>query len=377
MKKCRVLELIGGSLTDGGAETLVKDYVMNLDKNRFEAAVFVDWTISETANTKILTEKGQLIYTAYPGYSLFWRGINRFFRKTFIVRGIRKAIREFNPDVIHVHLNALQYLTMLGDELKGRKLFYTCHSTVEAMLVQCPEEDKAARELVHRYGLRFIALHDAMANELNARYGVDDTTVLNNGIDIDRFRHVKETKKEIRDSIGIPDESFVVGHVGRFVPVKNHEFILKIFKRVIEIRPDSVLLLVGDGEGLDDFKNKVAESGLNKCVVILSNRTDVPQLLKAMDVFLFPSLFEGLGNALIEAQAAGIRCVASKNVPESAFVSDLVYPMDLSDSLEKWCDAVLDTNKHGVYNDRMGEYDIKSSVRELERLYLKGKTIGE
>lgn len=370
MKKCRVLELIGGSLTDGGAETLVKDYVMNLDKNRFEAAVFVDWTISETANTKILTEKGQLIYTAYPKYSLFWRGIDRYFRTTFMVRGIRKAIREFNPDVIHVHLNALQYLTMLGDELKGRKLFYTCHSTVEAMLVQCPEEDKAARELVRRYGLRFIALHDAMANELNARYGVDDTTVLNNGIDTDRFKHVKETKKEIRDSIGIPDESFVVGHVGRFSEEKNHKLILEIFKKAKEKKNKAFLLLVGDGQLKPEVEEKLKKAELDTSSLILSHRSDIPRILKSMDVFLFPSTYEGLGIALIEAQSAGIRCVVSKNVPEEAFVSDLVTPIDLSESLDCWAEAVVDEKRRSSYKNRLGEYDIKTSVRKLEKLYL-------
>ena len=370
MKKCRVLELIGGSLSDGGAETLVKDYVLNLDKERFETAVFVDWTIADTANTKILTEKKQLIYTAYPKYSLFWRGINRYFRKTFMVRGIRKAVKEFNPDVIHIHLAALQYLTLLEYELKGRKLLYTCHSTVDAKLIQFPKEDWAARELVHNQGLRFIALHDQMANELNDRYGVNDTIVLNNGIDINRFRDVKETKREIRDSIGISDEAFVIGHVGRFVPVKNHDFILRIFKRVLETRSDSVLLLIGEGEQLEEFKKKVKSLYLENRVIILSNRTDVPRLLKAMDVFLFPSLFEGLGNALIEAQVSGIRCVASKNVPESAFVSNLVCPIALSEPLDSWCNAVLDSNRIGHYEDRLEEYDIKSSVKKLERLYL-------
>ena len=370
MKKCRVLELIGGSLTDGGAETLVKDYVMNLDKNRFEAAVFVDWTISETANTKILTEKGQLIYTAYPGYSLFWRGIDRYFRTTFMVRGIKKAIKMFDPEVIHVHLDALSYLSELGSVLDGRRLYYTCHSTVEAMFGESPAEEVAAKELIDKHGLRLIALHDCMAEDLNRLFNVSDSIVINNGIDTGRFRDVEESRESIRMSLGIPEKAFVVGHVGRFVAVKNHNFILKVFERVHNVKPDSMLLLVGDGEGLDAFKKNAADSGLDKCVVILSNRTDVPRLLKAMDVFLFPSLFEGFPVSLIEAQASGLRCVVAENVPESSFLSTLVFPLSLSDPLDSWCNAVLDENTRGPYKNRLEEYNIGYSVEKLEKLYL-------
>ena len=370
MEKCKVLELIGGSLTDGGAETLVKDYVLNIDKERFETAVFVDWKISEMANTKKLTDSGQLIFTAYPNYSLFWRGINKFFRKTFMIRGIKKAIRLFNPDAIHIHLAALQYLLFVKEDLKGIKLFYTCHSTVKAKLIDNPEEDTAANRLSHEFGMRFIALHDSMADELNERYGVKNSIVINNGIDIERFHNVKETKVDIRKTLGIPEQTFVVGHVGRFVDVKNHDFILKVFEKVHEEKPDSLLLLIGDGEQLEQFKDRVKAAGLEKSVLILSNRSDIPQLLKAMDVFVFPSIFEGLGIALIEAQAAKLRCIVSKNVPKEAFVSELVIPLSLSDSLDSWCDAILDSKRRGPYEDRLEEFNIKSAVRKLEKVYL-------
>lgn len=370
MEKCRVLELIGGSLTDGGAETLVKDYALNIDRDRFETAVFVDWKIPETANTRILTGNRQLIYTAYPRYSLFWRGVNKFFRRAFLVRGIRKTIKEFNPAVIHVHLDALSYLCYLKSELRGRKLFYTCHSTVKAMLGENEKEFQAAKNLIKSNGLRFIALHQQMADELNKMFGVNNSIVINNGIDIERFSNVKETKEEIRKTLGIPEQAFVVGHVGRFVDVKNHIFILEVFNKVHNERPETMLLLIGDGEQLEQFKERVKAVGLEKSVLILSNRPDIPQLLKAMDVFLFPSTYEGLGIALIEAQAAGIRCVVSKNVPKEAFISDLVIPLDLSESIDYWSDAVLDEQRRSSYPNRLDEYDISVSVRTLEKIYL-------
>lgn len=370
MKKCRVLELIGGSLTDGGAETLVKDYVLNIDKDRFETAIFVDWTIGETANTRILTESGQLIFTAYPIYSLFWRVINRYFRRTYMVRGIRKAIKEFNPDVIHIHLDALSYLSELGSVLDGRRLYYTCHSTVEAMFGENPAEEVAAKELIDKHGLRLIALHDCMAEDLNRLFNVSDSIVINNGIDIGRFRDVEESCESIRMSLGIPEKAFVVGHVGRFSEVKNHNLIVEIFRKVKEKQENAFLLLVGDGELKAEIERKIKEAGLDSSSLILSNRTDIPRVLKAMDIFLFPSIFEGLGIALVEAQAAGLRCVVSNNVPDSACVSNLVCSKSLSDSVESWSEAVLDTNRRGPYKNGLEEYDIRLSVSKLEKLYL-------
>lgn len=369
MEKCRVLELIGGSLSDGGAETLVKDYVLNIDKNRFETAVFVDWIFPGTANTKILTDSGQTIFYAYPRYSLFWRGMNKIFRRAFLVRGIRKAIEKFNPDVIHVHLDALSYLCDMKSAIRGRRLFYTCHSTVEAMLEENQAEFQAARDLIESTGLRFIALHRQMADELNRRFGVSDTEVVKNGIDIERFQSVDESREEIRSNLGIPIDSFVIGHVGRFSEEKNHGMILEIFRKVKESRNKAFLLLVGDGILRPTIEAKLNESGLDTASLILSHRTDIPRILKAMDVFLFPSTFEGLGIALIEAQAAGIRCVVSKNVPEEAFVSNLVLPVDLSEPVDCWCDAVLN-GQRSLYGNRLSEYDIKTSVRKLEDLYL-------
>lgn len=370
MEKCRVLELIGGSLTDGGAETLVKDYVLNIDRKRFETAVFVDWKILGTANTRVLTESGEHIFTAYPEYSLFWRGINKIFRRSFLVRGIRKTIKKYNPDVIHVHLSALSYLCYLKSDIKGRRLFYTCHSTVKAMLKENETELHAAQDLVKSSGLRFIALHQQMAEELNQMFGVSDTAVVNNGINLERFKSVDERREEIRSNLGIPIDSFVIGHVGRFSEEKNHKKILEVFKKVKERQNNAFLLLVGDGELLEETKRTIQVLKLEDSILILSNRSDVPRLLKAMDVFLFPSVFEGLGIALIEAQTAGIRCVVSKNVPEEAFVSDLVIPIDRSESLDCWADAVVDEKRRSSYKNRLNEYDIKSAVRKLEKIYM-------
>ena len=370
MKKCRVLELIGGSLSDGGAETLVKDYVAYLDPERFESAVFVDWIVPKAANTRILKENREKVFTVYPRYDLFWRGVNKYLRKTFFVHQLKRTIRKFNPDVIHVHLSALEYLSKVGEELKGRRILYTCHNTPSMMIEYGSPEDVAVGELVRGYSMRLIALHKDMAEELNARYGVRDTVVINNGITLDRFRKQPEGKEDIRKSLGIPLEAFVIGNIGRFSEEKNHEQIIKVFKSVREIKENAFLLLIGAGELKSYIERLIESNSLSQNTLILSNRTDVPRLLKAMDVFLLPSLYEGFPISLIEAQAVGLRCVVSDTVTSDSFITGKVTALNLNDPDEKWRDEVLNLEGGDGYPDRLEAFDIKDVIKRVEKLYL-------
>ena len=370
MKKCRVLELIGGSLSDGGAETLVKEYVLNLDKQRFESAVFIDWVIPGTANYKMLTAAKETLFTVYPRYNLFWRGINKFLRGFLFQRKMKKEISDFNPDVIHVHLCALEYLSRITKELTGRRILYTCHSTPSMMIEDDSSEDKAARVLIKESKMRFVALHKDMAEELNARFEVKNTVVINNGINVERFKSVPESKENIRKSLEIPEEAFVIGHVGRFSKEKNHERIIRVMKQVNEVKENAFLLLVGTGELLSDVESQIESNALSQNTLILSNRTDIPRLLKAMDVFLLPSLYEGFPISLIEAQAAGLRCVVSDTVPKDSFISGKVTALSLNDPDEKWRDEILNLEGGDGYPDRLEAFDIKDVIKRVEKLYL-------
>ena len=136
------------------------------------------------------------------------------------------------------------------------------------------------------------------------------------GIDIAQFqKHL--LREEIRAELGIPPNSPVVGHVGRFYPQKNHSFLIEIAQEVLSKRPDTNFLLIGDGPLRPEMEARVRQMGLSKKIHFIGIRTDVPRLmLGAMDLFLFPSLYEGLGLCLLEAQAAGLHCLVSDTVPD-------------------------------------------------------------
>lgn len=374
--KHMVLEFVL-SLSDGGAETLVKDYALLLDRNRFDVAVVTLFPIEDTANARSLMENSVKIYPIMKQKRFVDRVLKRLFIKQVISNRLLEIVRMTNAEILHIHLALLKYVAPISDDLCGVRLFYTCHSLPEIYLgIRNKKENTAAKLLIKNNGLRMIALHSEMAREINEMMGIDNTFVVHNGINAEQFRHVAESREQVRERIGIPADAFVVGHVGRFDAVKNHPFIVDIFVCIFRQNPNAYLLLVGAGseKRVSLVRQKIIENQIEDHVMILSHRRDVPQLMKAMDLFLFPSLHEGFGTALIEAQAAGVRCVASDALPECAFVSENALRMPLRVSAQDWCDAAIDKNRKGDKKSDLDEFDIKDIIRRIESIYL-GETV--
>ena len=168
---------------------------------------------------------------------------------------------------------------------------------------------------------------------------------------------------------------FVIGHVGRLTSAKNHRFLLEVFRAVYARCPDARLLLVGDGELEGEIRASVERLGLSSVVAFAGNQAEVAAFYSAMDVFVFPSLFEGLGMALVEAQVNGLACVASDCVPKEANVLGRVTFLSLSDSPETWATHIMAAQRNGGTPSavRLAEsgYDIAQAVRVLEAAYLR------
>lgn len=372
MKKTKVIEFIG-RLGDGGAETLVKDYALLLDKERFDVKIVVFYQMPSTANSKHLRDNGITVIPIYKGEKRntiikIWQ---RLTQKLYVPYRLQRIVKQENPDVIHTHLANLKYIFKISDCLNNIRLFYTCHNLPELLLSgKRKDEGIAARYLIKNYDLQMIALHNDMKKELNAMFDIDNAVVIRNGINFKRFITLDESKSQIRESIGIPKNAFVVGHIGRFTHQKNHDFLIDVFKEVADKKENAFLLLIGSGSLMNEVKAKINRYGLDDRVLILSNRTDVPQLLKAMDVFVFPSRFEGLGNVLIEAQVSGLRCIVSDSVPREAFKTDLAVSRSLSKSPAEWCDVILDDLIKGHANGNLEDYDMNKEIKRLEKLYM-------
>lgn len=206
-------------------------------------------------------------------------------------------------------------------------------------------------------------------------FGIEHFTVINNAILTDNFLFSQDKRDKKRKELGVVNK-FVVGNVGRFEIQKNQKFLVDVFSVLHEMIPESKLLLIGTGSMLEEVKKKVNELGLNDAVSFLGNRKDVAELYMAMDVFAFPSLFEGLGIVGVEAQAAGTPCVCTDTLPKEIDVTPLLYRMPLENGINDWAKALIDAKESGYAHSNMKQYitnanyDMTALAKQLEDFYL-------
>ena len=197
--------------------------------------------------------------------------------------------------------------------------------------------------------------------------------ILNNGIDTDIFSYSDELRAETRKNLGLNDE-FTLIHVGRFVDVKNQDFLVDVFEQVANAHPNSKLVLVGVGDLEEKIRTKVHQKGLSEKVLFLGARKDVPALLSAADVLVFPSFYEGMPNAVIEAQALSLHCVVSDKITADCRITDLVDFLPLGDA-KQWAEKIL-TLADGYERKNMAErfkkirYDAQSTLDDLVKYCL-------
>ena len=200
-------------------------------------------------------------------------------------------------------------------------------------------------------------------------------TTVPNAIDAREFAFSEKKRKQKRTELGIGGQEFVIGHVGRFGHMKNHAFLLDVFAEICRKVPDSRLLLVGEGGLMDSVREKAASLGLSDRVIFTGNQAQVADFYMAMDFFVFPSIFEGLPGSVIEAQAAGLRCLVSDSVTDEVLITPLAQARSLSDKASVWAQNVLE--RRSYEREQMEQaikeagFDVSDQVKFLEKLYLQ------
>lgn len=199
--------------------------------------------------------------------------------------------------------------------------------------------------------------------------------VLNNSIESKSFEFNENKRQEIRDKFNIKGK-FVVGHIGRFDVAKNQDFIIEIFKEIKFLEKNATLVLIGEGELKNKIQKKVYQYKLSNDVIFTGVRNDVPDLLQSMDVFLFPSLYEGLGIAAVEAQAAGLPTIVSERLPEEVFITNLIEREYLNSSAKVWANRVIGIANRNIKREiktndiKQASYDINETGSWLENFYV-------
>lgn len=360
------------AMTTGGAETLVKDYALKLDKLKYEVVVLCFYHSKESPYEKILNDNN--IRTIYVDKNKI--STNNIFKKLilFIHRylSIRKIIRSESPDVLHTHLNLNSYVFFSSVSKKCR-LIHTVHNEPSVLWGKSMKDRIdlfCAKYLVKHKKMRFIVLHEEMRKEVNKIFKVSNSIVLNNGIDFKRFdkKNIKNSN-ELKKELNIPIDSFVIGHIGRFNKQKNQSFLVDIFYQIAKNNDKAFLLLIGDGNEKKEIINKINHLELNNRCIILSNRKDIPDLLGVMNSFVFPSIYEGLGIVLIEAQKMGVPCFISNAVPKAAVVSNLVTTISLDKEAKEWADIINNYKQPKNIESNMDMWDMDKVIDKLEKIY--------
>lgn len=320
-----------------------------------------------------------------------------------------KEIKELGGNVYHLsNLNPLSigYKTSLNDFFGNHPEYKIVHSHLDCMAgipLKYAKLNNVPIRIAHahnsnqtkdlKYPLKLFYKRNIKknANYLFAcgdeagkwMFNTDNFKVLNNAINAKDYTFNLNIRNDKRKEFGISDDSILVGHVGRFFPQKNHDFLIDIFNQFHKEQPNSYLMLVGEGELKVSIQDKVRTLGLEDFVIFTGLRSDVNDLLQAMDVFLFPSLYEGLPVSIIEAQAAGLPCLISDKVPIECKKTDLVYQLSLEDSVNTWADKIYElsyiTRRDTYEQIKESGFDIIENAKWLENFYigLYKKAIGE
>ncbi len=368
----RVLHVIG-RMDRAGAETLLMHVLRNIDREAFQTDIVVHTAEPGAYDDEIRSLGVGVLPCLSPS------------RPRSYTRNLARIMREHGPyDIVHSHIHHFSGLVLLVAQQAGipARVVHSHRGCGPKSPASLPRRVylNLARRLIDRYATAGVAVSASAAEDLFGSGWESDPRwrILRLGIDLAPFES-PVSSSAVRAELGIPEDAFVIGHVGRLAPEKNHDLLVRIASEVGRIEPKTWLLMVGDGPLRPDIERSVAAAGLSDRATFAGVRSDTARLmLGAVDVVVHPSFYEGLPLALVEAQAAGVPCVISDVIgPEVDAVSSLVRRLPLSDPPAVWAEAVAAARQptfrvswqEALEAVRDGPLNITNSVRDLERFY--------
>ena len=355
----RVLQIVT-NMDRGGLETMLMNYYRHIDREKVQFD-FLEHRQERAAYDDEIESLGGRIYRVPrldPLSPAYYHALDGFF----------SAHPEYR--IVHSHLDCMSAYPLHAARRAGIPVRIAhAHSTSQdrnwKLLFKI-----ASKRQIPRYATDLFA---CSADAGMWMFGTRNVHVLPNAIEVDRYTFDQSVRERMRKELGL-ENALVIGHVGRFSVVKNHSFLLDVFAQVKCREPNSKLLLVGGGSEMQAIRQKSEALGLSRDVVFTGVRGDVANLMQAMDVFVFPSLYEGLGIALIEAQAAGLPCIVSDAIPQEAYLTDLLTREHLSAPLAEWAEMTLE-KRNTPRIDYSAEiaahgFDITTEAVKLQEFYI-------
>lgn len=278
----------------------------------------------------------------------------------FLIKLFMLAFRE-KFDVVHLHTYySCGYMAPIFKVLGTKKIIIHSHtagdSQVENHALVKRLYIKIMKKLIMWFGTDFLAVGEMAGESLFD----NKFSIIKNGIDLSAYAYNQLSRDRERNNLGIEEDTFVIGHIGRFSPEKNQEFILDLFKDTDLKRKKLVILLIGEGQEYRELlEMKVEKYKLSANVRILSGVKNTSRIINAIDVLVFPSLYEGIPLALIEAQANGLPVIASNGIDPQVNITGKIQFLDLKEDKKKWVDKILHANRFIPHTRDLNEYDVR------------------
>lgn len=355
--KTRVLHVVP-NMNVGGLETFIMNVYRNIDRDKIQFD-FLEHYIEPSVYDEEIEKLGGKIYH----FSL--RNDNNIFKYIIELNKFFKEHKEYK--IVHCHMESIGTILFLVAKLNGVKIrIGHAHTTSTNNNLKGFVKKIISKPFKYTTTTNFACSFDAGEYLFkNKKY-----EVIPNAIDIDKFKFDENSRTYLRKELGLEGYQ-VIGHVGRMDKAKNQLFLIDIFNEYLKINSKSKLVLVGDGELRDEIIDRIKELNIEDKVLLLGVRKDVNKLYSAFDLFVFPSLFEGLGIVLIEAQVNGLTCLVSDNIPKITKISNKIKYLSLEDK-SSWINEIKKNKKgdHQVkHNKLVDNYDIKILVKKLEKIY--------
>lgn len=363
MEKKKVL-IIAAKLTIGGAEKVARDIALRDTSGKFEYHYIVFGDIVGEYEPQLEARGCRIIHLPEPSenHLAYWRAL-------------RKLMKQEQYHAVHAHTMFNCGWVMLAGKLSGVPV-RIAHS--HSALMNGSRLVKKVYETLMR-GLILTCATDLVGCGVKAGQRLFGEKawekrgqLILNGIDVASFACSTEKRAGIRSQYALGDR-LVIGHAGHLAEVKNQSFLLELMPEILKRRPDAMLLLLGEGPDRPMLEQKIRDMGLQSHVIMTGNVANVADYLSAMDVFVFPSLFEGTPLSILEVQANGLPCVISDRVPKDVFLTDLIHPLSLETPKDTWVDVILNQTRTDTetYNRQLrgSDYAVDAAMRKIYDIY--------
>ena len=364
-KPIRIAQIMG-KWVGGGVEAVIMNYYRNIDRTKIQFDFICDSDSTNIPYEEIESLGGRVILC--PPYQKIMA----------YQKEIQKVLKEGNYKIVHSNINALSIFPLRAAKKAGVPIRIAhSHSTSNKKEWKKTLIKNILRPFSKVYANKFVCCSELAGRWLfgDKEYNKGTVYLLNNAIDLDKFKYNEKVRKTKRKELGIGDDTLVIGHIGRFVEQKNHRFLINIFDEIHKKERNSILLLAGQGPLMDEIKEKVKMLNLEDSVKFLGQRNDANELYQAFDLFLLPSLYEGLPVVGVEAQASGNLCYLSDDMTKETKVLDATMFMSLNDSPAEWAKRILTDvkiyKKHNTKDEVSKHgFNIKEEAKKLENYYL-------